>query len=245
MPPTPAAFSLDGVAAFADLAPDVRRRIIELARVDALAADEEVSGFGAALVLDGTASVCATIVDAPVAPAPPRMLVTTRGTLTDGIALRIVAGDGGARVAMWEASAIEDALRVHGPEVLEDLARRADRLQALAGATMGPLHDVDDATRAQMLERCTVRVARAGEVIVEAGVKLAGVTVVCVGTVDLGSGAAVVRAGELLFPRVARREMPAPTTARAGLPGAILLIGDRTLADRLAATPALAAEFAD
>lgn len=223
----------------------MRRRVADLARVDTLAADEEVSGFGAALVIDGTACVCATIVDAPVAPAPPRMLVTTRGTLADGIALRVVAGDGGARVAMWEASAIEDALRGPCPEVLDDLARRADRLQALAGATMGPLHDLDDAARAQLFERFTVRVARAGESIAEPGTKLAGVTVVCVGSVDLGSGAGLVRAGELLFPRAARREMPAPTSARAGPQGAILLVGDRALADRLAATPALAGEFAE
>ena len=247
-PPRPAPsapLSLDDVVAFASLTPEVRRRIASLARVEGLAADEEIAGFGAALVIDGSASVCATIVDAPVASAEPRRLVTTRGTLSGGAALRIVAGADGARVATWDASAIEEALGGSAPEVLEELARRADRLQALAGATMGPLQDLDDATRAEILACFSVRVVRPGESLVEAAHKLAGLTVVCVGSVDLAGGAGVVRAGELLFPRAAHRDMPAPTAARAGLAGAILLVGDRAIADRLASTPALASEFAD
>lgn len=243
-PPPPAALSLDGVPAFAELAVDVRQRLAAQARVDGLAPDEEVSGFGAALVIDGAASICATIVDAPVAPAPPRALITARGTLSETIALRIVAGSGGARVAIWESAAIDDALR-GCPRVLDELVQRADRLLAMAGATMGPLHDLDDATRAEVLDQLSVRVARAGESIVEPGGKLAGLTVVCVGAVDLGSGAGLVRAGELLFPRVARRDLPAPTSARAASSGALLLVGDRALADRLAAVPALAGEFRD
>ena len=230
--------------AFAELAADVRQRLAAQARVDGLAPDEEVSGFGAALVIDGAASICATIVDAPVAPAPPRALITARGTLSETIALRIVAGSGGARVAIWETAAIDDALR-GCPRVLDELVQRADRLLAMAGATMGPLHDLDDATRAEVLDRLSVRVARAGESIVEPGGKLAGLTVVCVGAVDLGSGAGMVRAGELLFPRIARRDLPAPTSARAASSGALLLVGDRALADRLAAVPALAGEFRD
>lgn len=236
---------MDEVAAFADLTPEIRRKIALLAKVDTLAADEEVSGFGAAIVIDGSAYLSATILDAQVAPAPPRTLLTTRGTLSETIALRMVAGDGGARVALWEASAIEEALRTHCPDVLAELARQADRFQAFAGATIGPLADLDEATRAHLFERFTVRVARAGEPIVDGGSKLAGVTVVCVGSLDLGPGAGMVRAGELLFPRASRREMPAPTSARAGASGAILLVGDRALADRLAAAPALAAAFAD
>jgi hypothetical protein len=247
-PPRPAPsapLSLDGVAAFASLTPEARSRVASLARVEVLAADEEIAGFGAALLLDGSASLSATIVDASVAPAELRTLVTTRGSLSGGAALRVVAGAEGARVATWDAAAIDEALRASAPEVLEDLVRRADRLQALAGATMGPLQDLDDATRAAILAQFEVRVARPGEPIVEAGHKLAGLSVVCVGSVDLAGGAGVVRAGEMIYPRASHRDMPAPTAARAGLAGAILLVGDRAIAGRLASIPAIASEFAD
>jgi hypothetical protein len=154
------------------------------------------------------------------------------------VALRIVAGPGGARVAVWDAGAVEDTLR-SCPWVIEDLTARADRLQALAGATMGPLHDLDDATRSAVLDRLTVQVARGNETIVEAGGKLPGVAVVCVGFVELGEALGTVRAGELLYPLAARKDAPSPTVVRASPSGAILLVGDRALADELSASPAL------
>jgi len=235
----PSPLTLDDVEAFADLSVEMRQRLVGLARIEALSADEEVSAFGAALVVEGDASVCATIVDAPAAHARPGTLITTRGTLADAVALRVVAGAGGARVAVWEAAAIEEALR-SCPWVLEGLVARADELQAYAGATMGPLGELDDAARAGLLPRLAVRVAPPREVILDAGASVPGLILVCVGAVVVAWGA-VVRAGEVLFPPAARDGAPAPSVARASASGAVFLVADRALSAELGASTPLAA----
>jgi hypothetical protein len=122
--------------------------------------------------------------------------------------------------------------------VLEDLVSRADRLQALAGATMGPLGELDEPTRDRVLARLAVRVARAQETVAAEG---AAAALVCVGSVELSPSDAgapfVVRAGEVLFPRQGVQD------ARAGAQGAILLVGDALVATELAAGPALLASL--
>src|SRR5262249_39393542 len=69
---------LDGVELLADLSPEARARLASAATVEVLAADEEVSGFAAALLVEGEASVCATIVDERVSRAERGALVPTR-----------------------------------------------------------------------------------------------------------------------------------------------------------------------
>ncbi|MFT3774296.1 MAG: hypothetical protein QM820_53720 [Minicystis sp.] len=248
-PPRPSAaapaFSLDGVAVFSALTPGARQRLASLARVEALAADEEVAGFGAALVLDGGASVCPTIVDVPVAPAARGVLITTRGSSAENVALRIVAGPDGARVAVWDYPSIEAAL-VSRPGVLDELSASADRLHALAAATMGPLGDLDDPVRGPILDRLEARVVRPREAIVMAGEALPGVMIVCRGAVEIGDdedSARLAQPGELLFAREARRGGVAPAPASAAAMGAVLLVGDVALAEKLAAIPALARWF--
>src|SRR5262249_47876839 len=128
-PPAPVslgASALENVEAFADLPPDARARLASLAQVQVLGADDEVSGFGAALLVEGAASVCATIVDERVSRAEPGELVPMRGTFADAVALRVVAGPAGARVATWDQAVIDEALR-SCPWVIEELAARADR----------------------------------------------------------------------------------------------------------------------
>ena len=227
--------TLEHVEAFADVAPEMRARLASLAMIDALGADDELSGFGAALLIDGAASVCATIVDEPIARAEPGALVPARGTFAGAMALRVVAGPAGARVAVWEQAVLDDALRAC-PWVLEELTARADRLQALAGATMGPLGELDEAMRDRVLERLVVRVAQAQEAV---GPEQP-VALVCVGSVEVSAGGkpVVVRAGEVLFPRAEAEG------AQAGAHGAILLVGDGPPAAELAVSPQLAALFA-
>jgi hypothetical protein len=230
---------LDGVEAFADVPTEMRVRLAALAKVEVLGADEEVSAFGAALIVEGDTSVCATIVDEPVSRAAPGTFVPTCGTFAEAVALRVVAGPTGARVAVWDQEVIDTALRTC-PWVLEDLVSRADRLQALAGATMGPLGELDEPTRDHVLARLTVRVARPQETVAAEG---AAAALVCVGSVELAPSEAgkplVVRAGEVLFPRAGAQG------ARAGAQGAILLVGDSSVAAELAAGPAsLASLFA-
>lgn len=238
--------ALGDVDAFVDLPTEMQERLASLARTETLAADEEVSGFGAALLLDGAASVCATIVDAPACRAIAGTLVPSRGTLGEAVTLRVVAGSRGATIAVWDQAVIEDALR-SCPWVLDELVSHADRLQALAGATMGHLGELDEATRNQLLDRLAVRVARAHEPIVDAGAERVDLALVCVGAVEVLDGGeprpdGAVRPGEALFPRTVLECAPAPSAARAGSAGAILLVGDRSIApELLATTPAFAA----
>jgi hypothetical protein len=230
---------LDGVEAFADVPNETRMRLAALARMEVLGGDDEVSAFGAALIVEGDASVCATIVDEPVSRAAPGTFVPTRGTFAEAVALRVVAGPAGAHVAVWDQAVVDDVRRTC-PWVLEELVSRADRLQALAGATMGPLGELDEPTRDRVLARLAVRVARAQETVAVEG---AAAALVCVGSVELSPSAAgkpiVVRAGEVLFPRAGVQG------ARAGAQGALLLVGDALVAAELAAgPPPLASLFA-
>jgi hypothetical protein len=245
-PAAPPPFSLDGVAALADLAPEARADLATRARVELLAGDEEVKGFGAALLLEGSASVHPAIVDTALAEVATGTLVTTRGTSGEAIALRVVAGPVGAQVAVWDAAVIDAALGAF-PGVQAELTERANRLQALAGAVMGPLGDLDDEARARLFARMRARVVRPREVIVAAGAPLAEVMLVCAGAVEADDdedGALLVSPGEILFPHAVREGAASPSTATAAAPGAILLVGDRALIDELAAIPAFASALA-
>jgi hypothetical protein len=229
--------TLETVETLSDIPADTRTRFAALARVEDLAADHEITAFSVALLVEGDASVCATIVDEPVSHAQTGTLVPTRGTFGEAMGLRIVAGSSGARIAVWDQPVLDDVLR-SCPWVLEEFAGQADRLQALAGATMGPLGDLDEATRNGVLERLGVLVALAGDAI---DAEAAAAAVVGVGSVEVEEGGApvVLRAGEVLFPR------KDADSAKAGPQGAILLIGDSSVLGQLVAGPlALATLFA-
>lgn len=240
---------LDEVDAFSDLPPDMQHRLVALARVESLSADEEVSSFGAALLLAGEASVCATIVDTPACRAVKGTLVPSRGSLAEAVGIRVVAGAQGAKVAIWEQPGIEEVLK-SCPWVLDELVSRADRIQALAGATMGALGEIDEASRNELLDRLTVRYARPGEALVEAGGETLGLAIIGGGAVDLGAkGATAAQAlhpGELLFARAVLAKQRAPRSAHAGASGALMLIGEAKIARELMTTsPPLASLFSD
>lgn len=217
----------------------MHQRLVDLARVEVLASDEEVSSFGAALLLTGDASVCATIVDAPACRATAGTLVPSRGSLPDPIPIRVVAGSGGAKVAIWEQAVIDEALKTC-PWVIDELCERADRIQALAGATMGSLGDVDEASRNVLLDRLKVHVLKPLEVIATAGASTPGLVVIGTGTLELLVGgeppARSKRPGELLFQREVLEGQPAPCTARAGAAGALILKGEAKIAQQLFAS---------
>lgn len=217
---------------------EARAQIAAKARVESLAADEEVSGFAAALVLEGAASVCPAIADTPVAQATPGSLITTRGSSGEPASLRIVAGAAGAKVAVWEGALVDGAL---SPEVREELTAAADRLHALAGAAVGPLNELDDDDRARLFDKLRARVVRPREVITAAGADLVELMLVCAGAVEViddEDGALLVRPGELLFAREMQAGSKCPATACAAAAGALLLVGDRALAADFAAVPA-------
>ena len=227
--------ALDTVDALADLPHEIQASLAASAKVEALRADEEVAGFGAALVLEGEGLVCATITDAPAHRAPAPALIAARGTLADGLAIRIVAGAAGARVAVWDQAFFDQALR-SCPWVLDDLREGADRLQALAGATMGPLGDVDESTRSLALGRLSLRVLRPNEAFTAEGGPNPGMCIVGVGSIDLLDGGKVkstLRAGDPVFAAEFLRAAPATADSRAGEAGAILFCADRALAQEL------------
>lgn len=230
---------LEKVDAFVDLSSEMHQRLTDLARVEILASDEEVSSFGAALLLAGDASVCATIVDAPACRVTMGKLVPSRGSLSDTIAIRVVAGKEGARVVVWEQTVIDEALKPC-PWVVDDLCDRADRIQALAGATMGTLGDIDEASRNMLLDRLKVQVLRPFEVIATAGASPPGIVVIGTGTIELFAGdeqpSRSLRPGELLFQRAVLEVQPAPCGARAGASGAIVLLGEAKIAQLLLAS---------
>jgi hypothetical protein len=251
-PPTearPPAARLSGqdladLEAFADLPEEMHEELARAARVEALAAEEEVAGFGVALVLDGEASVCTSIVDTPALHAVARTLVPSRGSLADGMPLRVVAAAAGARVAVWDQSIIDDALRTC-PWVVDELRDAADRLQALAGATIGPLGDLNEERLGAMLERLRLQVMHEGDVVVLSGHPMPGLVVVGAGTVELledgqESPVGAARPGDLIFAGALLMGQPAPATARAAAGGALLLVGEhRTLRELFEQIPEL------
>lgn len=251
-PPAPTLIDglpLDEVDAFVDLPPEMQQRLVALARIEALSADEEVSSFGAALLLAGEASVCATIVDTPACRAVKGTLVPSRGSLSEPVGIRVVAGSQGARVAIWEQPVIEDALR-SCPWVLDELVSRADRIQALAGATMGPLGEIDEASRNELLDRLTVHFAQPFESLVDDSGDTLGIAIVGGGVVELAAhgdlAAKALHPGETLFARAVIEGRPAPRGAAAGASGALVLLGEAKVARELmASSPPLAALLSD
>jgi hypothetical protein len=242
--PNIAGVPLEEVDAFVDLSSEMHQHLVNLARVETLASDEEVSSFGAALLLTGDASVCATIVDAPACRAAMRTLVPARGSRSDAIAIRVVAGPQGAQVAVWEQAVIEEALKPC-PRVIEELVQRADRLQALVGVTMGPLGDLDEAARSLLVDKLTVRAVQPFEVIAVAGASNPSIVLVGVGTIEILAGEEPersLRSGDMLFARAVLEAQPSPAGARAGATGALILTGEAKIAQQLfVSTPPLVA----
>jgi hypothetical protein len=235
-------FPLSEVEELADLPDELQRQLAALARVESLAADEEVAGFGAVLVLEGSVVVCATIVDIPAFEGDAKTLIPGLGTLAEGVPLRVVGGPNGARVAVWMPSSFEPVMKLC-PWVLDELRQASDRIQARAGATMGPLEALEDASRQLVLARLSARVLRPQEVITEAGKPMPGLAIVGVGTIELLDGDQVVgesRPGDALFPDAALMGTTAPQTSRASSGGAILLVASRQIAlDLLSQVPPL------
>lgn len=231
--------ALGSVPLFANVPADVLAELSAGARIDTHAAHAELEGFGTAIVVSGHATLSSSMVPAPIERLAPGAVVPSRGTLAQGVSLRVTVGAEGAEIAVWSATAFSAALR-WCPWVLDELERTANRLQALAGATTGPLGDLDEATRAHVATRLELRVVRAGEVVAEKGSPLSGTILLGAGLLDL-DGRGEVHPGDVLFPRAAASGGASPTTVRAGLGGALLLVGEPGLLRELSASvPALA-----
>jgi CRP-like cAMP-binding protein len=134
--------------------------------------------------------------------------------------------------------------------VEEDLRAAADRTQALAGVTVGPLGErLDRTLREQVTSRLEVRTYRSGDTIVEKGKPVPGIIIVAAGDVELVDDSAEVGqtlgSGDFLFADAILHAGPAPFTARVGKGGAITMFGSRALAQELLVTcPPLLEVFA-
>ncbi|MDB4940605.1 MAG: putative type pilus assembly FimV-related transrane protein [Labilithrix sp.] len=238
---------LEAVEAFADLPDDARTAFAAAAQVSALAEGEEVSSFALAYILSGSVDVAATMVDAPAARLEQGAVLRSRGTTDDGVPMRLIGVSSGV-VATWTDAAVTEAFRTC-PWVEEDLRVAADRLQTLVGVTIGPLGErLDGAIREQIIGKLTMRTLMAGEIVVTGGELMPGLLLVGVGKLELFDGEKVtgeVGSGEFVFPTEVLGAGKAPLTARAGQGGALVLFGDRMIAQELLVTcPPLLEVFA-
>jgi hypothetical protein len=237
--PYVAGISLAEIRGFEDFPPETQLELARGALVERLATEEEVSGFGLALVLRGAVNVMPTIADVACGAAGERELVYGRGTLPDGVPLRLVATAPDTQIAVWSFDVIGAPLAAC-PWVLEELQALADRYQALAGVSMGPMGDrLDDSLRGMVLSRCRLVRLLPGEVLVEKGKPVGGLFIVGAGKLELGDDAknagsqGELLPGDFLFAQQVLTAGLAPTTARAGAAGALLMAADRHAAHEL------------
>jgi hypothetical protein len=231
--PFVAGVSLAEIKGFEDFPPETQLELANVARVERLATDEEVAGFGLALVLRGAVNVMPAVADVACGSAGERELVYGRGTLPDGVALRLVATAPDTQVAIWEFATIEPPL-AECPWVLEELRGVADRYQALAGVSMGPMGErLDDSLRAMVLSRCRLVKLLPDELLVEKGKPVGGLYIVGAGRLKLGNSESELGPGDFLFAQQILGGGAAPTTARAGAAGALLMVAERHAAHEL------------
>jgi hypothetical protein len=246
--PAASELDLENVDSFADLPDDARAAFAAAATVSHLADGEEVSHFALAYVLTGALDVAATMVDAPASRLEAGAVLRSRGSTDEGVPMRLICAGGDAVVATWSDAAVEEAFRTC-PWVEEDLRSAADKVQTLVGITIGPLGErLDASIREQIVGRLTMRPLSAGEVIVKQGDPVPGLFLVGVGEIELVEGDAVkstVTSGDFLFAGTVLGGGVAPSTARAGAGGALVLHGDRNIAQELLVTcPPLLEVFA-
>jgi len=213
-----------------DLPPETQSGLAAIAGVETLAAEQEVSGFGLALVIRGSVLVMPTIAEGACGRAVKGEPVFSRGTLAQGVSLRVVAEAEGADVAVWLPEDIEQVL-VTCPWVADELRAVADRYQALAGAAMGTLGErLDDTMRSMLTDRCELKVLLEGDVLIEAGKAPDGLYIVGGGSLELVAGGAVqgtLGPGDVPFASAVLTHEKANATVRAAASGALVLHADR------------------
>lgn len=243
--------NLEAVEAFADLPDDARSAFAAAATLHELGDSEEIGGFALAYVVDGAVDVAATMVDATAARLVKGAVLRARGTTDENVPIRLIGVTASASniVATWSDAAVETAFKSI-PWVEEDLRAAADRVQTLVGITIGPLGErLDQSLREEILGKLTMRPLVAGDVVVKAGDPVPGLLLVGIGELELVDAndkvTGVVGSGDFLFPTEVLGAGAAPSTARAGAGGALVMFGDRNVAQELLVTcPPLLEVFA-
>lgn len=239
---------LSEVEGLSDLPDDARAEFAQSAQVHVLAREEEIGQFALALVLGGELDVAATMVDAAAARIGRGSPLRSRGTTEEGVPLRLIAASESAIVATWNDEQVALAFKAC-PWVEDDLRAASDRVQTLVGVTIGPFGErLDTSLRDQIASKLEIRSLAPGEVIVAQGKPVPGLVIVGVGEVELVKDGALQRAlgsGEFLFPEAILGAGAAPAEARAGKGGALVMFGNRMVAQELLVTcPPLLEVFA-
>lgn len=233
------ALNLDNVDAFADLPDDARSAFAAAATLHSLAEGEEIGAFALAYVVSGCFDVAATVVDAPAVRLADGAVLRARGTTDENVPIRLISAAGSGVIATWSDASVEEAFRSI-PWVEEDLRAAADRVQTLVGITIGPIGErLDASIREEIVSRLTMRPLIAGEVVVKEGDAVPGLLLVGIGELELVKAENVVGAvssGDFLFPTEVLGAGSAPSTARAGAGGALVMFGDRRIAQELLVT---------
>ncbi|MBM4361262.1 MAG: hypothetical protein FJ104_01185 [Deltaproteobacteria bacterium] len=223
---------LASLRGFEDLPEEAQQALAAGASVAELGAEEEVSGFAAAVVTAGSVGLMPAVADVAVAVVDAGGVLFTGGTLAERVSLRIVALADGARVVTIPTELLDAAL-ADCPWVGDELRAIGDRFQALAGAVLGPLGDrLDDQLRELVFSRMEVKAFGAHETIVERGKTVPGLHVVGVGSVEV-EGVGEASPGDLLFPAEVLGGGKAGAAARAGATGALVLFAPRSAAHEL------------
>ncbi len=207
------------------------------ARIERMGTGEDLSFFSVVLVLEGWVKLMPAIADVTCATAAAGEVVFTQGTLEDGVALRVVAGQNGTTLATWDRETF-DAITQSCPWVADELRLIADSFQALAGVALGTLGErLDDALREVVTSRCQVLTLLPGEVLVTQGKPVPGMHIVGAGLIELvdPSGLVVSTAspGDFLLTDQVLAGGVSPHTARAASTGALVLFAQRMVAHEL------------
>ncbi|MBN1607322.1 MAG: cyclic nucleotide-binding domain-containing protein [Polyangiaceae bacterium] len=235
--PSVGGIRLADVRGLQDLPEDAQARLAATARVEMLAAGEELGFFAVALVVRGWFRIMPAVTDTPCARVSAGEVVFTTGTIEEGLDLCVRAAEHESTVAVWDRASLEQAT-ADCPWVADELRIVADGFQALAGAAMGRLGDrLDESLRTMVTSRCDVRTLRPGEVVAEQGQRVPGMHIVGAGRLELISDDGRVDSelgpGEFLFSAQVLSAGAAPKTARAGKLGALVLVAERKVAHEL------------
>jgi signal-transduction protein with cAMP-binding, CBS, and nucleotidyltransferase domain len=237
---------LSSVEAFSDLPDDSRDRLAREATVKAYAKGDAIDTFALAYVVRGEAHVIASGALTQAATLGHGAVLRARGTLEATIGLRLACASAKAVIATWDSAAVEAALG-SCPWVEDELRATGDRIQALAGASLGTLGEkLSPDLRATIVAKMSIRAYAQNETIVTEGLPVPGILLVGSGTVDLVANQSVttrVTAGQFVLPAEALSAGPSPASARAGSGGALVFAADRKTTQELFATEPLLLEL--
>lgn len=236
-PPDPSSrlVSLAPYDAFSDIPDDELASFESHAEVQRVGRDEEVSGFGLVLVVDGEFQVNALVSDVPATKLGAGSVLRARGTVPGAVDVRLACASPVGIVATWSQEVVEESLGAL-PWVEEELQSRANKVHALVGATLGPLgEELDGGLLAELACHMTVRVLLDGEELVAQGSEMPGLVVVGLGGLEriTDAGADRLAPGDFVFPSALLEGTAAPATVRAADGGAVVLVVDRAVAQEL------------